>query len=89
MIVNDSNPELQRWESPRAGRKHAPRDTVYGFVPASGSPSVRRGTLFFPLYLGFFRTRRATEDLCGRPADAAKPAAGGEQLGIRRKLSPG
>ena len=53
MIVNDSNPELQRWESPRAGRKHAPRDTVYGFVPASGSPSVRRGTLFFPLYRGF------------------------------------
>ena len=46
MIVNDSNPELQRWESPRAGRKHAPGIQCMVLYPQAGVLQFAGGRCF-------------------------------------------
>jgi len=46
MIVNDSNPELQRYESLRAGRKHAPGIQCMVLYPQAGVLQFAGGRCF-------------------------------------------
>jgi hypothetical protein len=56
MIVNDSNPKLQRWESPRAGRKHAPGIQCMVLYPQAGVLQFAGGR-GFPHFPSVFSAR--------------------------------